>query len=125
MAAYFLSKVEDIKEQLRLCWNEIGTGEETAPFWRFVAGLLDSKKLTTMMAILCSQGTKSRETRQWILFKMSCLAEAVQQRPASSAEEDLKLKKTEQAAAVSLSRKLDFRDSALSVCDIHSVSVAL
>ncbi|XP_065186591.1 uncharacterized protein LOC135817350 [Sycon ciliatum] len=57
--------------------SEIGVGEETQPFWRFVAGSIHTKLLPDLFKVMLAKSThkSALQQRRFILFLMSCLLE--------------------------------------------------
>ena len=58
-------------------FSEIGVGEETQPFWRFVAGSILTKLLPDFLKVMLAESTHKSvlQQRRFILFLMSCLLE--------------------------------------------------
>ena len=131
LAAFCVSQSENVEQELDSCRCEIGFGEETWTFWRFIGGLLGRRKIETLMSFLIK--SKRREdilyTKKGNIFAMSCFAEAMEQWLGES--EDATVPEIENTGirkkgeVCFLPYTLDLSSQAMSYSDMHAVSVSL
>ena len=128
LAALYISQANDVNLELENCQKKIGLGEETEPFWRFVGGLLGWSKVEALMTFLSRLPAvdQTRYPVKWLVFQMSCFAEAVQQPlPESTGQDTQAAKCAQEAAAAFLPDVVDLSSHHLDLSDMHSVAISL
>ena len=128
LAALYISQADDVNLELDSCQKEIGLGEETEPFWRFVGGLLGWSKVEALMAFLSRLPAvdQRRYPVKWLVFQMSCFAEAVQQPLSERTGQNTQAAKyAQEAAAAFLPDVVDLSCHQLDLSDMHSVAISL
>ena len=129
LAAYLVSQSANVKREIENCCQAIGFGDETAPFWRFVGGLLGLEKVKVLMSFLGGPEAAGESWRsgKHLLFQMSCFAEAMEQ-PCSAdatAAKELSRRRVQEAARTFLPEAVDLSSQMLSLNDIHAIAVSL
>ena len=124
LAAYYVSQSDGA--ELESCGREIGFGEAMWPFWRFAGGLFGPKKVTTLLSILIDASDENvLSAKKWEVLKMICFAEAMTQ-PCPDDEDTEKIRNFgREAAKRFFPTTLDLSFEAVSVSDMHAVSLTL
>ena len=128
LAAYFVSQLSDVENELQSCILAIGKDDGTIPFWRFVGGLLGREKVKVLMSFL--SGSEAAGVKTWrsanLLFQMRCFAEAMEQPcHVDDQEEEQSTRSVAEAAEALLPSGVDLSQSVLSLSDIHALAVSL
>ena len=120
-AAYALSRVKSPLSAIASCAEVVGVEEQTAPFWKFICGLVDRKPLREVLeclqAAFLKQHREGLEKRKWVRLACSCIAEAVQQLPSDAESLEGEPVYLEEACVAVIPRKVDVSSSRLSVAD--------
>ena len=128
LAAKYVAQMQDAEQVLDRCGKEIGFGEETWTFWRFVGGVLGAKnieKLTTFLDSSAGGQQKALGSKRWQLFTMSCFAEAIA-KPSSDHDDTEEIGRFGQEAAVSfLPTTVDLSSHVLTMSETYAVAVCL
>ena len=128
LAALCISQADDVNLELDSCQKEIGLGEETEPFWRFVGGLLGWSKVEALMTFLSGLPAidQTRHPVKWLVFQMSCFAEAIQQPlPERTGQIAQARKCAQEASAAFLPDVVDLSCHQLDLSDMHSAAISL
>ena len=129
LAAYFVSQSANVKREIENCCQAIGFGDETAPFWCFVGGLLGREKVKVLMPFLDGPETSRERWRsgKHLLFQMRCFAEAMEQPHSAdeTATEGLSRECVQEAARTFLPEAIDLSSQMLSLNDVHAMAVSL
>ena len=133
LAAFFISQSANVKREIEHCCQAIGLGDETAPFWRFVGGLLGREKVKVLMSFLSGSMATGQRRRlgKHLLFQMSCFAEAMCMEQPHLADEtatnwkDLLRRHVRETARTFLPEAIDLSSQLLSMNDVHAMAVSL
>eukprot|EP00117_Sycon_ciliatum_P011473 scpid14109/ scgid12940/ len=85
-AARWCGMSSDVIKTLSHCVHEVGVGEETRPFWRFICGSIDNQFLPAFFEMMMKESPASTgiQHRQFYLFLLTCLLESSLSSPSSS-----------------------------------------
>ncbi|XP_065186368.1 uncharacterized protein LOC135817170 [Sycon ciliatum] len=85
-AARWCGMSSDVIKTLSHCVHEVGVGEETRPFWRFICGSIDKQFLPAFFEMMMKESPASTgiQHRQFYLFLLTCLLESSLSSPSSS-----------------------------------------
>ena len=128
LAAYFVTHSEKVGVGLERCQQAFGLGEETASFWRFVAGMLGREKVKMLMSFLSGSEAVGgmRTAGKRLLFQMSCFAEAIEQPYTDdTTSKDRSSKPVQEATIAFLPGVVDLSCQALNLSDFHALAVSL
>ena len=127
-AAYALSRMKSPLQAIASCAEVVGMEEQTAPFWKFVCGLVGQKHLGNVLESLQTaffqQHSTELERRQWVQLACSCVAEAAQQLSSDESLEE-KLVFLEEACTAVIPSEVDVSNSRLGVVDAQMLSITL
>ena len=127
-AAYTLNgQLQSKTPSNTLLTDEIGVDEKTEPFWKFVCGLVDPKRLKEVLESLqavCLAHRSQLNQQRWVRLACSCISEAAHQlvSDSPSLEEDRAC--VMKAASAVIPRTVDMSNSRM-LADAQALSLAL